>query len=95
MEINEIILSPVLTEKATNLVKKNIYTLKVNKKANKNQIKKALETLYKVKVGKIMTRIKKGKIKRFGRMRLEKKMPAEKIAYVKLISGSLDLFPKA
>jgi len=95
MEINEIILSPVLTEKATNLAQKNIYVLKVNRKANKNQIKRALEILYKVKVGKIMVRIKKGKTRRVGKRRLEKKMAAEKIAYVKLISGSLDLFPKA
>lgn len=95
MEINEIIIGPVMTEKATNLSHKNIFTFKVNKKANKNQIKNAIETLYQVKIAKISTEIIKGKRKKTGKRRIEKKLSEYKIAYVKLSKGNLPFYPKA
>ncbi|MGB9707448.1 MAG: 50S ribosomal protein L23 [Microgenomates group bacterium] len=95
MEINEILIEPILTEKSTNLAKENIYVIKVNKKANKFQIKEAIEKLYKVKVAKVMIKNIKGKTKKVGRRRIEKKLPAVKIAYIKLKEGSLQFLPKA
>lgn len=92
MKLNEVILSPVLTEKSTNLGKKGVYVFKVNNKANKYQVKEVLEKLYQVKVGKIRIHVCKGKRKKIGR-RLIKKLTSEKIAYVSLVEGKIDLFP--
>jgi len=44
------LIAPHITEKATALAKDNKYIFKVFKKANKNEIKKAVENLYKVNV---------------------------------------------
>ena len=48
--MKSILKAPHITEKATNLAEKNQYVFKVWGKANKNEIKKAIESLYKVKV---------------------------------------------
>lgn len=95
MQINEVIIEPVLTEKSSILAKNNIYTFIVNKKANKFQIKEAIEKLYRVKISKIMIKNIKGKKKRVGRRRIEKKLPDIKVAYIKLKEGNLEFLPKA
>jgi len=95
MEINEVIVGPLITEKTTNLVKNNVYTFLVNKKASKPQIKTVLESLYKVKVAEVRLVNRKGKNKKVGRFLREKKLPDTKVAYVKLKEGSLEIFPKA
>ncbi|MDA7564104.1 50S ribosomal protein L23 [Pelagibacteraceae bacterium] len=59
----DIILSPVVTEKSTNLNALNKLTFKVAKDANKNTIKKSIEKLYKVEVIKINTILSKPKTK--------------------------------
>ena len=59
----DIILSPVVTEKSTNLNALNKLTFKVAKDANKNTIKTSIEKLYKVEVIKINTILSKPKIK--------------------------------
>ena len=52
----EIIKAPVITEKSTRLSQEeNKYEFKVDSKANKNQIKKAIETIFKVKVVDVTT----------------------------------------
>ncbi|MCS6956337.1 MAG: 50S ribosomal protein L23 [Patescibacteria group bacterium] len=95
MNIKDVILKPILTEKATNLAKNQYYSFKVNIKANKNQIKKAIESLYNVKVYEIKTIIRKGKKIRIGRKRLSiKKTSNEKIAFIKLKEGKIDIFPQ-
>jgi len=48
MELTEIILGPKITEKTMALVSNGKYTILVNKKANKNQIKEAFKKVYKV-----------------------------------------------
>jgi large subunit ribosomal protein L23 len=93
MRINHVLLEPVLTEKATNLAKNKVYLFYVSRAANKYQIKEVIENLYKVKVDQIRISYQKGKRKRVGKMRMEKKLPAKKIAYVKLKTGTIDLFP--
>ncbi|MEK9680991.1 MAG: 50S ribosomal protein L23 [Pelagibacteraceae bacterium] len=59
----DIILSPVITEKSTNLNALNKLTFKVSKDANKSSIKKSIEKLYKVEVIKVNTILSKSKIK--------------------------------
>ena len=49
----DVILSPVVTEKSTNLNVLNKLTFKVSKNATKFAIKKSIEKLYKVEVIKI------------------------------------------
>ena len=52
------------TEKSTLLTGKNQYLFSVKKSANKIQIKKAVQDLYKVKVQKVNTQVVPGKLKR-------------------------------
>jgi len=94
MLINEVLIKPILTEKATNLVQNQVYMFEVDKRANKFQIKQALEKLYKVKTGAVKIMIRKGKEKKTGKKMRIKKMADRKIAFVKLIEGKIDLFPQ-
>ena len=59
----DIILSPVITEKSTNLNALNKLTFKVAKDANKSSIKKSIEKLYKVEVIKVNTILSKPSVK--------------------------------
>ena len=47
------ILFPIVTEKSTNLSSQNKVTFKVPNKANKNNLKKSIEKIFKVNVTKI------------------------------------------
>lgn len=94
MKINQVLIKPVLTEKATNLTKDKFYSFEVNKKANKFQIKSTIEKYYKVKVDNIKVIVRKGKIKKIGKRNTPKKLPDIKIAYIKLKEGKIDLFPQ-
>ena len=60
-----IIKKPITTEKSTNLQQYNQYSFIVSKNSNSNEIKQAIESLFKVKVTKINTSILRGKIKSF------------------------------
>ena len=95
MKVNQIILKPVLSEKSTNLIKDSFYMFEVDNKANKYQIKAALEKLYQVKVGDIKINNRKGKTRKVGRRMTEKKLSSRKIVFVKLKEGKIDLFPQA
>lgn len=59
----DIILSPVITEKSTNLNALNKLTFKVANDANKSSIKKSIEKLYKVEVIKVNTILSKPRVK--------------------------------
>ena len=63
----EIIKAPVITEKAENEKANGKYTFKVDPKANKLEIKEAIEKLFKVKVTSIRTINVKPKRRRVGR----------------------------
>lgn len=63
----EIIKAPVITEKSQNAIQNGRYTFKVDPKANKTEIKMAIEKLFNVKVVKISTINEKPKKKRVGR----------------------------
>ena len=57
------IISPHITEKSTNLSEQNKIIFKVPKKANKKNLKKNIEKIFKVNVTKINIINKKGRIK--------------------------------
>jgi len=61
----DIILSPVITEKSTMAAENNKVVFNVRKDASKPEIKAAIEALFGVKVKKVNTLIRKGKVKRF------------------------------
>lgn len=69
MSMNErmydIIVSPVITEKATMASEANQVIFKVASKATKPEVKEAVEKLFDVKVKAVNTLIRKGKTKRF------------------------------
>ena len=67
MKPEEIIIAPVVTEKSNDELQEGKYTFKVNKKATKVEIAKAVEKLFEVKVLKVSTITVKGKTKRVGR----------------------------
>ena len=64
----DIIIRPLITEKSN--VHKELYnkvSFVVRRDANKVQIKKAVENIFKVKVAKVNTIIVRGKMRRYGR----------------------------
>ena len=67
MVAEDIILAPVVTEKSSSEIQEGKYTFKVNKKATKIDIKRAVEKLFEVKVLNVTTITVKGKEKRVGR----------------------------
>ena len=81
-----IILAPVITEKSESLKSNNVYVFKVNKKANKTQIKNEIEKLFGVKVVNVNTANAVQKKRRVGRY--TGTTTAYKKAYVKLAEGS-------
>ena len=63
----DIIIKPIITEKSNDGLQEGNYTFKVNKKATKVDIAKAVEKLFGVKVLKVNTINVNGKEKRVGR----------------------------
>ena len=61
----DVILSPVITEKATLLSEQNTVVFRVAQDSTKDEIAAAIEELFKVKVTKVNTLNVKGKTKRF------------------------------
>jgi large subunit ribosomal protein L23 len=69
MELSDIIKKPLITEKTMVLTKQDKYTFYVDKRANKNLIKKAVEKFFPVEVKKVWLIKVLGKTKRTGRYR--------------------------
>ena len=68
MDNYSIIIRPLVTEQGMHFANtKNAYSFEVNKKANKVQIRGAIEKLYNVKVTDVRTANVKGKPRRRGR----------------------------
>jgi len=82
----KIIVRPVITEKSTLLKEKNREVcFEVDPRANKSEIKKAAEQLFKIKVERVRIQNKRGKKRRVGRNEGRKKN--WKKAYIKLKEG--------
>lgn len=63
-----IIIRPLITEQGMHFANvKSAYSFEVNKKANKTQIRNAVQRIYNVKVEKVRTANRKGKYRRKGR----------------------------
>ncbi len=88
----EIILEPLMTEKGTSMREvQNKYIFKVAINANRLEIRRAIEELFKVKVQSVRTQRIFGKIKRYGRY--QGRRPSWKKAIASLAKGSkIELF---
>ena len=85
-DLHDVIIKPVLSEKSYDLIAEKKYTFLVDPKSSKTEIKQAIEAVFDVKVDKITTANKEGKLKRQGRY--EGRRPATKKAFVTLKKDS-------
>ncbi len=83
---HDIIIKPIITEKSMDEMTKGKYTFMVDKKSNKTEIKKAVESVFDVKVDKVNTMNMLGKIKKQGYT--SGRRTSWKKAIVKLAEGS-------
>jgi large subunit ribosomal protein L23 len=85
-DARDIIRKPLISEKTTGLMEDLKYSFQVDPKANKVEIKKAIEELFKVKVKDVNTIRVTGKMKRMGAF--IGRRPSWKKAIVTLEDGS-------
>jgi large subunit ribosomal protein L23 len=85
MHIYEVLRRPVITEKNTDLMAENKYVFEVMKRANKDQIKAAVEKAFKVTVVSVNVTMAPSKSTGYGR--LKGKRPSWKKAIVTLRAG--------
>lgn len=88
-----LIQKPVISERSLKDALSGIFTFVVSTSANKHTIRREIETLYPVKVVRVTTANRKGKVKRSGKKRTLFTTKAKKIARVTLAKGNtIDLF---
>jgi large subunit ribosomal protein L23 len=86
MNIYQVLKRPILTEKTDFQRDDNQYVFEVDRKANKLQIKEAVEVVFDVQVLKVNTMVMKPKRRRLGRKIIQTR-PAWKRAVVTLAPG--------
>ncbi|HSJ29046.1 MAG TPA: 50S ribosomal protein L23 [Acidimicrobiia bacterium] len=88
----DVIVSPVVSEKSYDLIEhNNTYTFVVDPRANKTEIKQAVQSIFGVTVTRVNTQNRKGKVKRTGYVMGKRKNV--KRAMVTLAPGDeIDLF---
>jgi large subunit ribosomal protein L23 len=91
-DLRDVILAPVVSEKSYDLIENNnTYTFMVDPRSNKSEIKMAVEQVFGVRVLRVNTMNRKGKMKRQGWKMGNRK--DTKRAVVTLAPGnSIDLF---
>jgi large subunit ribosomal protein L23 len=87
MNSNVVIRRPIVTEKSTNLREAghNVIAFEVDSRANKIEVKRAVEDLFKVKVEQVRLFNVRGKLKRLGRY--EGRRRNWRKAYIRLKEG--------
>ena len=92
MDNYSIIIRPLITEQGMHFANtRSAYSFEVNKKANKIQIRNAIEKIYNVKVDKVRTANHSGKLRRKGRNFGQTSSWKKAIVYLKG-EGHIDLF---
>ena len=89
----DVLISPVVSEKSYSLLDEGKYTFLVDPRANKTEIKIAIEQIFKVKVDSVHTMNRQGKARRT-RFGLGKRKDTKR-AIVTLREGSIDIFGSA
>ncbi|XJS10280.1 50S ribosomal protein L23 [Aerococcaceae bacterium WGS1372] len=96
MEFSEVILRPVITEQSMNNIDERKYTFEVDRRANKNLIKQAVEAMFEgVQVAKVNTINVDGKAKRMGRYQGFTRKYKKAIITLKEESANIELFESA
>ncbi len=85
-DLHQIVRRILQTERSSALMAENKYVFEVDRRADKPQIKRAVETMFKVTVADVRTMNYRGKIKTMGRF--SGKRPDWKKAVVTLAEGS-------
>jgi large subunit ribosomal protein L23 len=95
MNLIDVVRGPIITEKGTLVGEAgNQVVFRVHSEANKIEIRRAVETLFKVKVTKVRTARHLGKVRRVGKY--AGRRPNWKKAYVTLAEGNrIDFFEGA
>ncbi|HJX02941.1 MAG TPA: 50S ribosomal protein L23 [Dehalococcoidia bacterium] len=70
MHLTEVIKKPLITEKSTDLQSRQDYVFKVAPRATKDQIRQAVEKVFKVKVIRVNVMNVPGKVRAIGRRRV-------------------------
>jgi large subunit ribosomal protein L23 len=86
----DIIIAPIVSEKSYSLIDDGKYTFEVDPRANKTEIKLAIEKIFDVKVDSVNTLNRQGKTRRT-RFGIGKRKNTKR-AIVTLKSGSIDIF---
>ena len=87
----DVILAPVVSEKSYAGLEGNVYTFLVDPRANKTEIKEAIQQIWNVRVVSVNTLNRKGKVKR--RRWTQGKRPDQKRAIVTLAEGdAIEIF---
>ena len=86
----DILLAPVVSEKSYGLLDEGKYTFLVDPRANKTEIKIAVEQIFSVKVASVNTNNRKGKTRRT-RFGLGKRKDTKR-AIITLREGTIDIF---
>ena len=96
MKLSEVLIKPILSEKVNKQTEKmNRYAFVVGRKANKIEIKKAVEEFYGVQVTDVNTSVTPGKAKSRNTKAgvVSGRKPAKKKAYVTVAEGeTIDLY---
>jgi large subunit ribosomal protein L23 len=88
-----VLIRPVVSEKTYGLMDQNVYVFVVDPRANKIEIRHAVEQAFGVRVDKVNTLTRKGKVTRNRRTRTTGRRPNTKRAFVTLHAGDkIDLF---
>ena len=88
----DVVLRPLITEKATRLISENKYAFEVRQQVNKVQIKEAVEKAFEVRVSAVNVMVMKGKPRRTRGGRIKHRSDWKK-AVVTLAPGhKLELF---
>ncbi len=99
MKLSDVLIRPVLSEKVNKLTEKfNRYTFIVDKKANKLEIKKAVEQFYGIQVEEVNTLVMPSKAKSRNTKSgiISGRKPAKKKAIVSVAKGeTIDLYGNA
>lgn len=91
-DLRDIILAPVVSEKSYDLIEhNNTYTFMVDPRSNKSEIKTAVEQVFGVRVVRVNTMNRKGKLKRQG-WKMGKRKDTKRALVTLAAGNSIDLF---
>ena len=88
----DIVFEPVVSEKSYDLIQDyNTYTFLVDKRANKTEIKQAIAEIFDVRVTRVNTINRKGKVKRTG-WKMGKRRDTKRALVTLAVGSSIDIF---